>query len=89
MFEPFTAASANDRWRPHIMCVPKYRFASPRHAKAQGWLTLDDLSHLDNVTFSKALMKPTSPSRDVTFKMPDYEHVHAELAKPHVTLKLL
>ena len=34
-------------------------------------------------------MKPNSPSRDVTFKMPDYEHVHAELAKPHVTLKLL
>ena len=60
-----------------------------RHAKAQGWLTLEDLSKLDNTTFSKALVKPTGPSRDVTFKMPDYEHVHAELAKPHVTLKLL
>jgi len=60
-----------------------------RHAKSQGWLTLEDLSHLDNATFSKGLMKPNSPSRDVTFKMPDYEHVHAELAKPHVTLKLL
>ena len=60
-----------------------------RHAKSQGWLTLEDLSHLDNATFSKGLIKPSSPSRDVTFKMPDYEHVHAELAKPHVTLKLL
>lgn len=60
-----------------------------RHAKDQGWLTLEDLSHLDNATFSKALAKPTSPSRDVTFRMPDYEYVHAELAKPHVTLKLL
>jgi hypothetical protein len=60
-----------------------------RHAKAQGWLTLEDLSHLDNATFSNALEKPTSPSRDVTFKMPDYEYVHAELAKPNVTLKLL
>jgi transposase len=26
-----------------------------RHAKAQGWLTLEVLSHLDNATFSKAL----------------------------------
>ena len=60
-----------------------------RHAKTQGWLTLEDLSHLDNAAFSKALVKPTGPSRDVTFKMPDYEYVHAELAKPHVTLKLL
>jgi transposase len=25
-----------------------------RHAKAQGWLTLDDLSNLDNATFSAA-----------------------------------
>jgi DNA-binding transcriptional MocR family regulator len=56
-----------------------------RHAKAQGWLTLEDLSQLDNATFSNALEKPTSPSRDVTFKMPDYEYVHAELAKPNVT----
>lgn len=60
-----------------------------RHAKDQGWLTLEDLNHLDNATFSKTLMEAASPSRDVTFKMPDYEYVHAELAKPHVTLKLL
>ena len=60
-----------------------------RHAKAQGWLNLEDLSKLDNTTFSKGLTKPAGPSRDVTFKMPDYEYIHAELAKPNVTLKLL
>jgi transposase len=60
-----------------------------RHARTQGWLTLEDLNYLDNSTFSKALTKSAGPSRDVTFKMPDYEYVHAELAKPNVTLKLL
>ncbi len=60
-----------------------------RHARNQGWLTLEDLAQLDNAAFSKSLVKPTNPSRDVTFKMPDYEYVHAELAKPNVTLKLL
>lgn len=60
-----------------------------RHAKAQGWLTLEDLNGLENATFSAALIKPESHDRDETFKMPDYEKVHAELAKPHVTLKLL
>ena len=29
-----------------------------RHAKTQGWLTLDDLSGLDNATFSAALGNP-------------------------------
>jgi transposase len=82
IYADFILAINSDRRQ----CVPKYRFAS---SKAQGWLTLEDLSHLDNATFSKALEKPTSPSRDVTFKMPDYEYVHAELAKPNVTLKLL
>ncbi|MGI6406032.1 MAG: Mu transposase domain-containing protein [Syntrophaceticus sp.] len=60
-----------------------------RHARNQGWLTLEDLAQLDNAAFSKSLVKPTNPSRDVTFKMPDYEYVHAELAKPNVTLKLV
>ncbi len=52
-------------------------------------LNLEDLSKLDNTTFSKGLTKPTGPSRDVTLKMPDYENVHAELAKPNVISKLL
>lgn len=60
-----------------------------RHAQSQGWLSLDDLDNLDNAAFSAALSKTDSPSRDVTFKMPDFEYVHSELAKPHVTLKLL
>ncbi len=60
-----------------------------RHAKAQGWLTLEDLKGLENATFSADLVKPEGHDRDDTFKMPDYEKVHVELAKPHVTLKLL
>lgn len=60
-----------------------------RHARSQGWLTLEDLSTLENATFSAALEKAASPSRDETFRMPDYEYVHAELAKPNVTLNLL
>jgi len=60
-----------------------------RHARSQGWLTLADLVSLDNSAFSTALEKVSTPSRDTTFKMPDFEIVHRELAKPHVTLKLL
>ena len=60
-----------------------------RHAKSQGWLSLGDLSTLDNAAFSAALEKAAAPSRDATFSLPDYEFVHRELAKPHVTLKLL
>lgn len=60
-----------------------------RHARAQGWLTLADLDPLDNAAFSAALEKASAPSRDTTIRMPDYEIVHRELAKPHVTLKLL
>lgn len=60
-----------------------------QNAKAQGWLTLEDLSALDNVAFSQMLEKQKGPTRDVAFKMPDFELVHRELAKPHVTLKLL
>ncbi|MBT9160970.1 MAG: hypothetical protein DDT26_02267 [Dehalococcoidia bacterium] len=60
-----------------------------RHAQEQGLLTLDDLQHLDNAAFTKMTGPATGPSRDATFKMPDYDYVHKELAKPHVTLKLL
>ncbi|MPN00969.1 hypothetical protein SDC9_148167 [bioreactor metagenome] len=35
------------------------------------------------------MLQITAPSRDATFNMPDFDYVHAELAKPHVTLKLL
>ena len=60
-----------------------------RHARAQGWLTLADLDPLGNASFSAAFEKASTPSRDTTFRMPDFEMVHRELAKPHVTLKLL
>ncbi len=60
-----------------------------RHARDLGWFTLRDLDELDNAEFCQRLSKILEPSRDVTFKMPDFEHVHSELAKPHVTLKLL
>lgn len=59
-----------------------------RHAEAQGWLTLEDLKTIDVAAFSASLGKETQ-TRDTTFNMPDYEYVHSELAKPHVTLKLL
>lgn len=60
-----------------------------RHAQNHGWLTIEDLKNIDNAVFSETLGKGTGPSRDVTFRMPDFEYVHSELAKPHVTLKLL
>ncbi len=60
-----------------------------RHARDQGWLTLDDLKPLDENAFVKNLPSVSTTSRDTTFKMPDYDYVHSELAKPHVTLKLL
>lgn len=60
-----------------------------RRARNQGWLTLEDLDALDDITIAEGLPQITAPSRDGTFKMPDFDYVHAELAKPHVTLKLL
>ncbi len=60
-----------------------------RRARNQGWLTLEDLDALDDITVAEGLPQLTAPSRDGTFKMPDFDYVHAELAKPHVTLKLL
>ncbi len=60
-----------------------------RCAKREGWLTLSDLNSIEEAAFSAVLGEEDSPQRDDTFKMPDYEYVHTELAKPHVTLKLL
>ncbi len=59
-----------------------------RRARDQGWLTLKDLDALDDTAVARDSPKNTAP-RDITFKMPDFDYVHAELAKPHVTLKLL
>ena len=60
-----------------------------RYAKEQGWLNLADLDSIDEAAFSAMLGKSDLPERDEIFIMPDYEYVHTELAKPHVTLKLL
>lgn len=60
-----------------------------QHARDLGCLTSEDLNTMDNAYFCQGLSGNIEPSRDVTFKMPDFEHVHSELAKPHVTLKLL
>ena len=60
-----------------------------RHARSQGWLTVEDLKKAKSADFSAALPRSGESSRDTTFKMPDFECVHTELAKPHVTLKLL
>ncbi len=60
-----------------------------RYAKEQGWLTLADLDSVDEAMFSSTPGKSELPQRNETFRMPDYEYIHTELAKPHVTLKLL
>lgn len=60
-----------------------------QHAKNQGWITWEDLKELDEAQFIMNLSSLPNPSRDATFKFPDYDYVHSELAKPHVTLKLL
>lgn len=60
-----------------------------RHARDQGWLTLEDLKQLDEAAFVRSLPTIAAQGRDSTYKMPDYNDVHSELAKPYVTLILL
>ena len=60
-----------------------------RHARNQGWLTLEDLENMNDSVAALGIPQSAAPSRDATFRMPDFDYVHAELAKPHVTLKLL
>lgn len=60
-----------------------------RQARDQGWLTLEDLEKLDDLTVTQGLSQIASPARNASFRMPDFDYVHSELAKPHVTLKLL
>jgi len=51
-----------------------------RHAKNQGWLTVEDLNRVDGTAFSSALLRPVDSVRDTTFRMPDFEHVHASFS---------
>ena len=61
-----------------------------KHAEEQGWKNIENLEGIDEARFIRDLTSPLLvPARDTTFRMPDYEYVHSELAKPHVTLKLL
>ena len=59
------------------------------HAKQQGWMTCEDLAQIDEAIFTNSLPTSQAPKAGKIFKMPDYDFVHSELAKPHVTLKLL
>ena len=60
-----------------------------RHAREQGWLTLEDLENIDESEAAAISPRISSTSKDTSFAMPDFDHVHAELAKPDVTLKVL
>ena len=59
------------------------------HSKRCGWTCLEDLASLDEQAFSDELDCQTAPEPNGKYRMPDYEYVHRELARPHVTLKLL
>ena len=60
-----------------------------RHAKANGWTTLEALEQIDETIFSSHFTSKPTRSRDDSYQMPDYEIVHKELGRPHVTLQLL
>ena len=62
-----------------------------RYAQSQGWLNSQDLNELTNLDFEPAMQRKTGlgENRDESYELPDYEYVHAELAKQHVTLTLL
>jgi transposase len=53
------------------------------------FLSFDKIRAVPGTFVRGEALPPRTCFRDVTFKMPDYEYVHAELAKPNVTLKLL
>lgn len=59
------------------------------HANSRGWYTVEDLAGLDEATFSSGLPETQRDKRKTAYRLPDYEQVHEELARPHVTLKLL
>lgn len=59
------------------------------YANSRGWYTVEDLDRLDEATFSAGLTGMSRDKRNTAYKLPDYKEVHEELARPHVTLKLL
>lgn len=62
-----------------------------RYANQQGWTKPEDLDHLTEEILAEVLSAGTvlGSKRDQSFVLPDYEYVHQELAKKHVTLTLL
>ena len=62
-----------------------------RYAKQQGWEKVEDLEPLTEADLSGIFSQDTGPGgkRDQSFTLPDYEYVHQELGKKHVTLTLL
>ena len=62
-----------------------------RYAYGQGWLNPKDLEELTDLDFEPAMQRKAGlgENRDGSYELPDYEYVHRELAKQHVTLRLL
>ena len=62
-----------------------------RQAKLQGWQRGEDLEDITEEDLV-ALLSGSSGrqgKRDQSYKFPDYEYVHEELGKAHVTLSML
>lgn len=62
-----------------------------RYAHSQGWHNPKDLDELTDLDFEPAMQRKPGfgENRDESYELPDYEYVHSELAKQHVTLRLL
>jgi transposase len=52
-------------------------------------LTWDKAQTMSNEAIKNCLFPNEQRQRDTTYQMPDYQQIHIELAKPHVTLMLL
>ncbi|MGI6121172.1 MAG: helix-turn-helix domain-containing protein [Saccharofermentanales bacterium] len=62
-----------------------------RQAKIQGWQRAEDVEDITEEDLV-ALLSGSSGrqgKRDQSYKFPDYEYVHEELGKAHVTLSIL
>ncbi len=61
------------------------------YAHSRGWMNLEDLESCTEADFEAAMQRKPGlgANRDVSYAMPDYDYVHAELGKEHVTLTLL
>lgn len=62
-----------------------------RFAESKGWTGLDDLEKITPADLEPAMARQpgVGANRDQSYTMPDYEWVHRELGKAHVTLVML